>query len=273
MKKGIVFTGLLLLTIGGFCQAQGDLGIDIDTTYVSKYIWRGFDLLDDKSATQPSVTIDLFGSGFSATVWASYANSSRGGANTSMVNATEYDYILTYSRSAFEGEVYQMDYAVNWIYYDFIDNASSTQDAQEWNLAVAFPQICGFGIVPNYTAAYIYNSEGKSYSNNITGWFHKFGLDYNIVLGEVIPNNPEQVITFSWDITYNDGAGASGNELTWPKPGGVDHDWSHMTWGLSTDIACPVGTLRPGVYYQTSMDDSVNTEDEFWTGVSYSLSF
>jgi len=124
---------------------------------------------------------------------------------------------------------------VSYLYHDFIDNASKTADFHEWDFSIALPQICPGGIVPNYTLIYLYNAEDGSWSNNITGWLHRFGIDYDIVVGEIIPNNPEQVFTFSWDITYNDGAGIRGTNLTGPKPQGVDHDWSHMTWGLTTE--------------------------------------
>jgi len=273
MKNGILAVAVVVFAIGGIgWAAEGDIGVDIDATWVSKYIWRGIDKLDDKAAFQPSISVDL-GYGFSTTVWASYAGSSKGGGSISTVNATELNYILTYNGSAFPGEAHQMDYAVNWLYYDFIDEPDNAADAQEFNVAVAFPQICPGGIVPRYTAIYMWPAEGGGPSNGLVGWIHQFGIDYDIVLGEVIPNNPEQVLTFSADIVYNDGAGVAGT-TNGPLKTDIDHDWSHVLWGLTTEIACPFGgTFRPGIYYQTSMEDSVNSEDEFWTGLSYTLSF
>ncbi len=273
MKNGVLTVAVVVFAIGGIgWAAEGDIGVDIDVTWVSKYIWRGVDLLDDKAAFQPSINVDL-GSGFSVGVWASYAGSSKGGGSISTVDATEVDYILTYSGTAFAGETYQMDYAVNWIYYDFIDMPSSAADAQEFNIATAFPQICPFGIVPRYTAIYMWPAESKGPSNGLVGWIHQFGIDYDIVLGEVIPNNPEQILTFSADIVYNDGAGVAGT-TNGPMATDVAHDWSHIVWGLTTEVDCSFGgKFRPGIYYQTSMEKSVNTEDEFWTGLSYTLSF
>ena len=274
MQKGFLTVAVVVFAIGSIGWAEvGGIGVDIDATWVSKYIWRGFDLLDDKAAFQPSIILD-FGSGFSAGVWASYAGSSKGGGSLSTVDATEFDYFLTYSGSAFTGEAYQMDYAVSWLYYDYIDQPSSAADAYEINVATAFPQLCPFGIVPRYTAIYLWPAESRGASNGLVGWMHQFGIDYDIVLGEVIPNNPEQVITFSADILYNDGAGLAGTTNGGATPTDVDHDWSHIVWGLTTEIAAPFGgTFRPGVYYQTSMEDTVNTEDEFWTGLSYTLGF
>ncbi len=270
MKNGIFAVAVVVFAIGGVgWAAEGGIGVDVDVAWVSKYIWRGFDRLGDKAAFQPSINVDLT-SGFSVGVWSSYAGSSKGGGGISTVDATELRYILTYDNIAFAGETYQMDYAVSWIYYDFIDRPSKAADFHEINVALAFPQICPGGIVPRYMAAYLWPAEGGGPANGVTGWMHQFGVDYDIVVGEIIPNNPEQVFTFSWDITYNDGAGATGR----PDRLNPDHDWSHMTWGLSTEVACPFGgTFRPGIYYQVSMEDTVNKQDEFWTGVSYTLSF
>ena len=77
------------------------------------------------------------------------------------------------------------------------------------------------------------------------------------------PDTPEQVISLTADVTYNDGYGHTTG----------DSDWSHATWGIST--AVPVGemTFTPAIYYQTSMDDAINTEDELWVGLSLTYSF
>jgi hypothetical protein len=276
MKKGLIVAAVVVLTVSGVGRAgtgsaMGDLGVTLDATWVSKYIWNGFDKLDDKAAFQPSVTLDLFDSGFTVGVWGSWAGAS-GDRNFSTVNATELDYIVGWSGTLNPGERTQVDIGLSWIYYDFIDEPSNVADAQSVVASIALPQLTGFGLVPRYTAQYFWPAEGGGPSNDVTGWIHRFGLDYNLVVGEIIPNNPEQVFTFGWDITYNDGAGLAGTSDALGTD--VDHDWSHMTWSVVTEIGCPWGgTFRPGLYYQTSMDDSVNDEDELWTGLSYTLEF
>ena len=97
-------------------------------------------------------------------------------------------------------------------------------------------------------------------------------MDYSISVPGFLPENPEQVFTLSMDAVYNDGTYATWNSTRYS---GVDHDWSHILWGLSTDIRCPYtgGTITPAIYYQTSMEDSVNEEDELWTGISFSMKF
>ncbi len=266
MKKSIILASLIGLFIGGIAVAEEDsqYGVTVNTTWVSKYIWRGIDKLDDKAAIQPSIGIDL-GSGFSATVWGSWAGSSKGGGSVSTVDADEMDYILTYANSIYEGEAYATNYSVSWVYYDFTDQASKTADAQEINASIAMPNLCPYGVIPSYTIVKMWAAKSRGNAGNVSGWIHVLGLDYALTVPGFLENNPEQAIDLHWDLTYNGGAGAAG--------GGVDHDWSHVTLGASTDIAAGPGTFRPGVFYQISMDKSVNTENELYTGLSYSLSF
>ena len=266
MKKSIIFLSLVCLLIGGIAVAadDGSYGVTVDTTWVSKYIWRGIDILDDKAAIQPSVSVDL-GSGFSATVWGSWAGSSQDGGDISTVNATEMDYIISYANSINEGEVFATDYSVSWVYYDFTHEPSDMADAQEINASFALPNICPVGTVPSYTIVKMWASEGNGSAGEVGGWIHVLGLDYGLTVPGFLENNPEQTIDLHWDLTYNGSAGATAE--------GVDHDWSHMTFGASTDIVAGGGTFRPGIFYQISMDKSVNNENELYTGLSYSLSF
>ena len=277
-RETIIIAILAMLALSGVSvAAEGDLGITFDTTWVSKYIWRGIDLMDDKAAIQPSVNFDL-GNGLSANIWASYPCSS-GDSGFSTVNATEYDYSLTYSGTTCEGTANEIAYALSWIYYDFIDQPSKLGDAQEINLSVAMPKLCPGGVVPSYTIVKMWAAESSAPASSLSGWIHVVGLDYGLNAGSIFENNPEQIINLSWDITYNDGAGAPGtyNKATGvTTPSNVDHDWSHMTFGASTAIEIPggLGTFTPGIFYQVTMDKSVNADqDELWTGLSYSIDF
>ena len=71
------------------------------------------------------------------------------------------------------------------------------------------------------------------------------------------------IISLTADVTYNDGFGSAT----------ADHDWSHATFGVSTGIALGELTFTPAVYYQSSFEDSVNTEDELWVSLSLAYSF
>ncbi|MEE9371129.1 MAG: hypothetical protein V3W45_06635, partial [Sedimentisphaerales bacterium] len=59
--KTILVSVVILLCSTGFAQAQeGELHGSAGLTYLSSYIWRGFDYYaDDHSAIQPSIDLDL----------------------------------------------------------------------------------------------------------------------------------------------------------------------------------------------------------------------
>ena len=72
------FVLLLLVCLAALAQPlAGALSGQVDM--VSRYIWRGFDLLpENHAAIQPSLTIELGKSGFSLNVWSSFALAQRG---------------------------------------------------------------------------------------------------------------------------------------------------------------------------------------------------
>lgn len=250
----VVLNGSIPVAFAG--TDENELGISLDATWVSKYIWRGQDIYDDHAAFQPSINVDLYGTGFSVNVWTSYAGS--GGYR----NLEENDYSVTYGATAFEGACSQTDYAISWLYYDVYDGPTRDSDSQELILDLSWPELLGGKIVPVYQLAYYYaaHGEGVIAAAQIEGFSHLFGFSCEVPSLEII-DNP---LTFSWDITYNDGQGSST----------YDHDWSHMTWAVSTSFDDVFGaTLTPALYYQTSMEKSVNPEDEFWVGVSYGFDF
>jgi hypothetical protein len=229
-------------------------------TYTSKYIWRGFDLLDDASAWQPSANFD-FGNGFSANVWASYSGTS-GNDVMSRVNATEYDYTLAYSGTYAETCPWKTAYKIGWRYYDFIDTATKDYDMQEVFAEFAMPSLLGdSGVTPRGAVYQMWDSKGEGLNDGSSGTIYVMGLGYGFTLDQA----PELPMDFGWDLVYNDGTGADT----------VDHDWSHMVWSLKTSFTCPMtgGKIIPGIYFQNSFEDTVNNEDELWGMISYALSF
>lgn len=269
--KGVALVSVLLLAGSAMAinLAGQEVATTVDLTYMSKYIWRGFDLYDDTSAWQPSVNMQ-WDNGFGANVWASYAGSGGTlvpGTDVGRVNGTEYDYTLTYSGSVLEN-CWQTDYTVGWRYYDFIDNPSEAADLQEVFLEGAMPNLLEGGIVPHFAVYQMWGAESGSdvLVRDWTGTIYVVGFTYGLTLEQA----PELPLTFLWDIVYNDGTGAI------PALGiDPDNDWSHMVWGVSTSIDCPMtgGKFVPALYFQNSFDDSVNNEDELWGGVSYSFTF
>ena len=254
MKKGVLLTAVVMLSVViPVLAAEGELSGSVDFTYSSRYIFRGIDVYkDNHSAIQPSINLDLFGTGFGANIWYSRANTS------GYEEKSEIDYTLFYGNKLFEGEAYQMNYALGWTYFNYPKANRKTTAMQEVFGSVSMPDICPMGFVPSYTVISTWPSQGDSdLSDAASGWIHVIGLGYD--LQDILP---EQPIHLQADVVYNDGAY------------GVDNDWSHVLFGASTgfDLGNDL-TFTPGIYYQISMEDTVNTSNEFWFSTSISYNF
>jgi len=260
MKKLILLTAVILLSATTFAQAQDELTGTVDVTYLSQYIWRGFEWYGSQSAIQPSIDLDLYGTGFGLSVFWSRANSS--GYELS----EEVDLTLSYSNSLYEYETYATDYTAGWMYYHYPEGPGAgetvSDDWQEMFVTLSWPEICPEGVVPSYTVIKMWASEEASPSNGISGWLHVLGLGYDLPVEGLLPDTPEQILHLSAATVYNDEVGISGS------------DWSHAVFGVSTDFDLGNDcTLRPGVYYQSSWEDDVNTSDELWCSVGVSYAF
>ena len=279
MKKLLVGM-IVLLSVVAFVNAAETAGAPaataiegvkttVDTTFVTKYLWRGFNVYGSKGAWQPSVDF-AFENGFSANVWMSYPigtgeNDAGSGINSDL---TEYDYTLAYSNNIME-DVYQTNYKVGWRYYDYTKTSTKDNDMQEFFLEFDMPNIIGNGLTPRGAWYQMWNSESGGANSGAGGGIFAIGVGYDFTLEQA----PEVPLNVSWDIVYNDGTGAP-TEAGYAV-GDVVHDWSHQVFGLSTVMDCP-GTdakIVPAIYWQNSFEDSVNDSDELWAGVSFSLDF
>ena len=256
MNKWISFLLIVFYSVTVVAEEK-ELGVTLDITYVSRFIDKGFDCYrNNDSGILPSLDLDLYNTGFGINVQWFRANS--GGFE----NDEKLDYRVYYYNSFFEDEAFATDYKISWIYHNFTDSPKKVANSQEIEVEFEWPDICPLGIVPRY----IVSSEwpaGSNYENhNEGGWVHLFGFTHELSVPGLLENELEQIVHLSADIVYNDGTGANCNART---NTGVDHDWSHTVLGISTDFEISENlTFTPGIYYQTSMDDSVNTSDEYW---------
>jgi hypothetical protein len=264
MKKGILLAAVVLMSVGGLAQAQPEaqknIGVTLDVTYASRYIWRGFDVYaNNHSAIQPRLTIDWMGSGFGTTVFYSRANGS------GFEEKQEYDYSMFYTGHLAQEEVYATNYTIGWTYYQYPE-LNRKSNAQEAFLTISMPRILPGHIVPSYTVVKMWPAVSHSdVADNYddSGWAHIVGLGYD--LRGVIPNMPDQAIHLSADAVYNDGVGPHAN---------VAHDWSDAVFGISSGFAVTDKlTVTPGFYYQSSWEDTVDTSDEYWATVNAAYKF
>ena len=276
-KQGILLAAVVLFCAIGIAQAQDSaLHGSVDFTYQSKYVWRGFDVYNDKSAMQPSLDLDLFGSGFGINMMGHRANSS------GFEVAERWDYTLYYQNMICPDETYAMMYRLGWVYYNYPQGHAEDADLQEMHAVVSLPKMIPAGIIPSYVLVKLWpNSSGSMVAKNFdlstsppssskgtaSGWAHIFMLDYPLTIGGVIPDTPEQVLNLHAEVIYNDGVGPAGQN--------VDQDWSNAVFGVSTGFELAEDLVfTPGVYYQVAMEDTVNDDkDELWTTFSMTYKF
>jgi hypothetical protein len=275
MKKGILLAAVILLGAVGFAQAQEELSGTIDVTYQSAYLWYGFDMYPGahgEGVILPSIDLDLYGTGLGLNVLWSRANTGAVNKGFSFENQERIDITLSYSSSLLEYETYATDYSVGWMYYEYPDEPSDLVDMQEFFATLSWPEICPEGIVPSYTILRLWKSESGHPSsqpalktNDISGWIHILGLGYDLPVESLLPDIPEQILHLSAAVVYNEGAGGIN----------VDHDWSHLVLGVSTDFDLGNDlTLTPGVYHQNTFERSVNgDEDVTWASLSLKYAF
>jgi len=150
------------------------------------------------------------------------------------------------------------------MYPDMPSNRNGT-DAQEFFASFAWPEICPGGIVPSYTVIKMWASEGGCLVKDLSGWAHILGLGYDLPIEDLLPDLPEQILHLSAAFVYNEGAGGIG----------VDHDYSHTVFGVSTDFDLGNDlTLTPGIYHQNTPERSVNADEDLtWVSVGLKYAF
>ena len=268
MKKGILVSAVILLMAAGMAQAQeGQLQGKVDVTWTSKYVWRGFDVYDDHAAIHPTIDLDLFGTGFHFSTEAHRANSS------GFENTERWDYTIYYLGRIFEDEPYATNYRLGYVYYNYPDRTSHTTDSidlQELHAIFSWPKILGIeSLVPTYCLVRLSSANsdtpvgGGAPDGTAVGFAHIFMLDYGLPM--TCPFTGDlRTLNLHSEFIFNDGVSPVGTN--------VDHDWSNAVFGVTTNFDLGNNlTLTPGVYWQSSWDDSVNTEDEYWVslGVTY----
>jgi hypothetical protein len=273
MKQIVLFVAIILMAAAVPVRAQGELHGAVDVTYQSKYLWRGIDVYDDKSAIQPSVILDLYGTGFGVSVEGHRANSS--GFETT----ERWDYTLFYKNALFADESYATQYLIGWRYFNFPDAPldlapGMSIDVQEIHAVMSWPQILSVeGLVPTYVLVKLWPAESGSLVGSAgppgtaSGFAHIFMLDYALPVEDLLPNVPEQILRLHGEVVFNDGVD--------PRGWGVDHDWTNAVFGIATDFELAEGvTLTPGIYYQVTMDKSINEDqDETWATVGVKYEF
>jgi len=245
------------------------LSIDVSLDWASKYMFRGFDVYDDSGAWQPSVELGV-GCGITLGWWASYAASDRNQVlfydypddidavkgelqpigSTTRRDLDEHDYYANYSCSPVDG----VDMELGWIYYDFIHQDSDLDYHEPYGVIT----LSCLPLSPYFGAYYGFPKHDDVGGE---GWNTTLGVSHSHELCNSFCGQPVS-LDLAADVWYNGGQY------------NVDTGWSHATFGGSLGIPLSEKlSFSPGLYYQLSMEDDINTEDEWWTVMSLSYSW
>ncbi len=283
--KPIVFSVVFLAAAGAAGQewegdllgVEGDLHGMLGVTWDSKYIWRGFDMYDDVSATHFLGDLNLFETGFGLSVVGHRANSS------GFEDRERWDYTLYYQSGILAGEPYATNFRFGWVYYNYPElNGGESIDLQEGHMILSWPNLLPIkGLQPSYVLVKLWPANsGSPLPAAASGWLHILMLDYGFSVPGIVPDIPEHVIKLHFELVYNDGftptpAQPSRNWSTvYPHP---DHDFSNAVLGTSTDFA--FGDVKniiftPALYYQLTLDNSINEDnDELWASFALKYTF
>ena len=239
---------------------KGKIDIDLNGTFTSKHIWHGFDLLDDHGAFIPVGTLVFGDSGFSAKIIDVYPLSS------GFERSVERNYACFYTGTLLEDTPWITSFTTNYFYYGKPKVPGRKADAQEVGSTFFWPELISIGdnhFTPSYYLGYICASVHNSNIRGCEGFIHVFGLEFEVDISDLLPGDNSQALRFFGDITYNDGFGGTT----------VAHDWSHVVFGMSTQLQKGRLAVTPSLSYQISMDDSVNTENELWCGINAACRF
>jgi len=165
---GITATALLLAAGIPAAMAEEEApSADASVAFLSKYVWRGFELSDDSLVIQPSLTASY--KGFSANLWANldtkYYDPS---VDTNLWNET--DFTLSY-----DGAYEKLGYGVGWIYYSVLGD-----DTQEFYGTLSYDVL----LAPSLSLYYDTDGfAGDWYANLSFGHSFMIAEKYSLDLG------------------------------------------------------------------------------------------
>ncbi len=227
LLAGLAFVALPLR---GSISGQVDL--------VSRYIWRGFDLLpDNHAAIQPSVDFEFGKSGFSLNVWSSFSLAQR----DAYKYLDEIDLTLTYSFRMPEGWdlVAGFTHYGYWFAQDFTFKDSTTQELFATVTRTDLP------LSPSLSVYYDLNLG--------SGVYVALGGSHEVKLGDQV------ALELSGLIGYN------GRQFI--QTSGL----SNVDFRAAVPFTVGSVTLTPSANVTIPLMDEVNDATEIWFGLSVAI--
>jgi Bacterial protein of unknown function (Gcw_chp) len=229
-----VAVALFGITTVGLAEGEGDVTFGVGADFMSKYVWRGQNLVDDW-VLQPNVSASY--QGFTASIW---ANSDMTGDSADDWELTELDYTIDYSGTVPGAD--GIGYSVGAIHYYFPGGEATTELYWGFSFDVpASPSVTVYHDVDVIDGTYVALGFGHSFEDIED---LPFGIDLSANLG--------------WgDCKYNDGYWST---LTMPSIGSELNDLV-----LSAAFPFEVGgvSVTPSVSYITLLGSDVKDSEAY----------
>ncbi|MCH2155011.1 MAG: hypothetical protein MK080_03310 [Opitutales bacterium] len=224
-----------------------DLNGSADVTYMSRLMDKGGKYYGDEAALLQSVHLNIGDTGLGITV------AHRSALGGEFAAKERIDYKIGYGNTVFDGEAFQVNYGMGWVYHHHHNGGSVYPNYHEWELSLKFPKLLPGGWVPSYKIA---AEHGIGDTIADADFWHQFAISKSFEF-ESIP----APIGFFADIAYRDGLG------------GINA-WTHVTVGLDTQFEIIESlSLASAVYHQFSLSDELTDEDVTYAVVSLKYDF
>ncbi len=258
---------IALISIAAAASARDVWHGSLEVGYQTRSIWRGFEIYpNNHSGLTSTIDMKMADTGFGFSI--SYDRAVNGGFENQqwLPMSVYYENRL---------DACNVEYEFGWTYYAHPDEPKDASDMQELYGSFAFPSLLGHNLTPSYTIACLWPARSDSYVSNNSGWMHILGLTYTVPVAGLGVHGADQDVRLTSELVYNGGVApgsAAGRNGYLTRS--VDHDWSHVVFGVETDYRLARGlSLTPGVYFQSSMESSVNRSDEYWAALSLKYAF
>lgn len=279
MRHVVLVMALLAASVAAAQESQDELsdstgglhGI-VGASWDSQYIWRGFDVFRNGSAMNVLADLNLFDTGFGVSAVGHQSLSDAFG------ELQRWDGTVYYQNGLFAGASYATNFRLGYVYYYYPKlNYGLTQDLMEGHVVLSWPNLLPIkGLQPSYAFAYMLPGmknhwaevENPNFGDNSTGMFHIAMLDYAFTVPALLASMDDQAIKLHSEVIYNTGVSPYGTE--------VKSGFSDAVVGASTDFAFGADRniiLTPSIYYQFSIEETVNLDNEFWGGISLKYAF
>lgn len=235
--------------VGAAASAEDEVTVGVTTDLLSKYIWRGQNIVDDW-VLQPGASIGY--QGFTGSIW---GNVDLTGALVDEWEFSEVDYALDYSNTLPGQET--LGFSLGLIYYDFPNTPWEATSEVYGGLTAAVP------LSPAIRWYYDFDEADGSY--------------IQFSLGHTIEKIRQWRDDCYCDLQLGASLGYATDNYNAFYFGVDDSAFNDLTLSAGLPLCLGKLTIKPVIAYSTMLDDDIRDatpeSDNFWGGVSATFSF